>query len=320
MSQPLPRLPLVDAARGAALAAMAVYHFIWDLAFFGIVARETTQAPVFQAFGHGVAISFLMLVGVSLALSARDGLKLAAFWRRLAIVFAAAMLVTLVTTWIFPESFVGFGVLHCILAASLLGLVFLGRAWPFAALAGIAIILAPWLIAGAHFEPIQYWSGLGSIEPRSNDWRPLFPWAGFTLLGLAGAQAFLARGLPERMTGWRESGAISRTLTLGGRHSLAFYLVHQPVLFALVFIASQITGPAPADRDQPMFHASCVGQCVKAGAGREFCESACTCVVSEANKAGLWDKMTAGRMNEADRARYDGLTQQCLRASPPKAP
>jgi hypothetical protein len=43
-------------------------------------------------------------------------------------------------------------------------------------------------------------------------------------------------------------------------------------------------------------------------------------VVREANKAGLWDKMTGGRMNDADRSRYDGLTQQCLRASPPKAP
>lgn len=314
MNQQSLRLPLIDAARGAALAAMAVYHLIWNLAFFGLVAPELLQKPLFQAFGHGVAIAFLVLVGVSLALAARDGLKLAAFWRRLGIVFAAAMLVTLVTSWIFPDSYVGFGILHCIVAASLLGLLFLGRPWPFAALAGLAIVIAPSLIAGAHFELIQYWSGLGAVEPRSNDWRPLFPWAGFTLLGLAGAQAFLKRGLPERMTGWRERGAISRALTLGGRHSLALYLVHQPILFALVFIVAQITGPAPADRDQPMFHASCVGQCVKAGAGREFCEGACTCVVSEANKAGLWDKMTGGRLSEADRLRYDGLTQQCLRA------
>ncbi len=320
MSQQAPRLPFVDAARGAALAAMAVYHLIWNLAFFGLVAPELVQKPLFLAFGHSVAIAFLALVGVSLALAARDGLRLAAFWRRLAIVFAAAMLVSLVTSWIFPDSYIGFGILHCIVAASLLGLLFLDRPWPFAALAGLAVIIAPWLIAGAHFEAIHYWSGLGTIEPRSNDWRPLFPWAGFTLLGLAGAQAFLARGLPERMTGWRESGAISRILTLGGRHSLAFYLAHQPVLFALVFIASQIIGPPPADRDQPMFHASCVGQCVKAGADREFCESACTCVVREANKAGLWDKMTGGRLSEADRLRYDELTQQCLRASPPKAP
>ena len=207
MSRQAPRLPFVDAARGAALAAMAVYHLIWNLAFFGLVAPELVQKPLFLAFGHSVAIAFLALVGVSLALAARDGLRLAAFWRRLAIVFAAAMLVSLVTSWIFPDSYVGFGILHCIVAASLLGLLFLDRPWPFAALAGLAVIIAPWLIAGAHFEAIHYWSGLGTIEPRSNDWRPLFPWAGFTLLGLAGAQAFLARGLPERMTGWRESGA-----------------------------------------------------------------------------------------------------------------
>lgn len=318
MNQKPARLPLIDAARGAALAAMVVYHLGWNLAFFGLVAPELVQKPLFQAFGHGVAIAFLVLVGVSLALAARDGLKLAAFWRRLGIVFAAAMLVSLVTSWIFPDAYIGFGILHCIVAASLLGLLFLDKPWFWAALAGLAIIIAPWLIAGPHFEAIHYWSGLGAIEPRSNDWRPLFPWAGFTLLGLAGAQAALSHGLPERMTGWRESGAISRTLTLGGRHSLAFYLAHQPILFALVFIASQITGPAPAARDQPMFHASCVGQCVKAGAGRDFCESACTCVVREANKAGLWDKMTGGRMNEADRSRYDELTQQCLRA--PRAP
>ncbi|HEY8578676.1 MAG TPA: heparan-alpha-glucosaminide N-acetyltransferase domain-containing protein, partial [Beijerinckiaceae bacterium] len=70
------RVPLVDAARGAALVGMAIYHFVWDLGFFGLIPRDWPYDPRFVLFGHAVAASFLALVGVSLALAARDGLDM----------------------------------------------------------------------------------------------------------------------------------------------------------------------------------------------------------------------------------------------------
>ena len=62
------RLPFVDAARGVALWAMFVFHLVWDLAQFGWIDRDAIFAPEFRWFGHAIAASFLLLVGVSLVL------------------------------------------------------------------------------------------------------------------------------------------------------------------------------------------------------------------------------------------------------------
>lgn len=315
-----PRIPLVDAARGAALAAMTLYHLTWDLGFFNLIPPEWPFDPRFVTFGNAIAASFLALVGVSLALSARGGLNLRAYLKRLALVAGAAGLVSLATWLAFPDSFIFFGILHCIAAASVMALAFLRAPWPVAALAGLAILLAPALIGGPAFEATQWWSGLGVVEPRSNDWRPLFPWSGFTLLGLAGAQALLAHGVPERLAAWRSGGPIGRWLSLGGRHSLLFYLAHQPVLFALVFLASQAVGPTPLAGPrasaEDRFMSGCVSQCVRIGAVAEKCERACACVVRDSKAANLWAGVASEKLTAEERARYDALTRQCLRAEP----
>jgi uncharacterized membrane protein len=38
------RYPLLDLARGLALLAMAIYHFCWDLEFFGLADLGVTEA------------------------------------------------------------------------------------------------------------------------------------------------------------------------------------------------------------------------------------------------------------------------------------
>ena len=320
MSEKAPRLPLLDAARGGALVAMAAYHFTWNLGFFGFIESARLQDAWFKGFGHSIAIAFLAIVGVSLALSARGGLDLATYFRRIGLVFAAALVVTAATAVAFPEAFVAFGVLHCIVAASLLGFFLLDRPWPVIAGAGLMVIVLPIIVQAPALDATNWWSGLGATEPRSNDWRPFFPWAGFSLIGLAGGKWALARGLPSGITDWRAQGRFARTLTWGGRHSLAFYLLHQPILFALVFAAAQMTDGRTTHVPQPIFENACATQCVRSGGERTFCESACACVVREAQGAGLWDKVAGGRMTETDRSRYDALTRQCLRAGAPSAP
>ena len=39
------RLPLIDAARGVAVLAMVVYHFSWDLRYFGYIAADVETRP-----------------------------------------------------------------------------------------------------------------------------------------------------------------------------------------------------------------------------------------------------------------------------------
>ena len=318
MIQPRPRIEAVDAARGVALAAMAVYHFVWDLSFYRLIPQGAFYNPGFLFFGHAIALSFLVIVGVSLALAARGEFKVRHYWRRMGMVAGAAALVSLGTYVFLPDAFVSFGILHCIAAASLIALPFLRAQWFAALAAGAVIVVAPLALSSPAFDGVNWFLGLGVTEPRTLDWRPLFPWTGFTLLGLGVAQWALVRGVPDRLAQWRAGGGLSRLLVTGGRHSLLVYLLHQPILIAIVFVAATAAANLGAGRGDDMvaesnFRASCVQECAASGVERGFCERACGCVVREAKNAGLWRQALRDAFTAEERARFDALTRACLR-------
>ena len=63
------RFDLVDAARGAAIVAMISYHFAWDLSYLRLIATPVPIHPVWRWYAHIIAGTFLVLVGVGLALA-----------------------------------------------------------------------------------------------------------------------------------------------------------------------------------------------------------------------------------------------------------
>lgn len=315
---PPARLAIVDVARGMALAAMFVYHFVWDLGFFRVVPPELPASPAFKFFGHIIAGSFLALVGISHALATRKGLRWKPWLFRLSMIVAAAALVTLVTYYLFPNSYVFFGILHCIVVASLLCLLFTRVPWPLTALAGLAIVIGPFF-ASATLDPVNWWLGLGFAEPRTNDWRPIFPWSGFALLGLALVQAVPFERWPAGLVSWREKGGVARLLGLGGRHSLLVYLTHQPVLLAIAFLVSLVAVQRQLPQTTPTaaFQNACEMRCLEVQPNRKYCATACSCVVKQAQAAGLWDKVLSNKLEPDERVTYDALTQQCVRRADP---
>ncbi|MCF3639770.1 DUF1624 domain-containing protein, partial [Rhizobium sp. TRM95111] len=77
-------------ARAMALVAMAIYHFTWDLEFFGYVEPGTAGTGGWKIFARLIAGSFLFLAGLGLVLGHGEGIRWHSFWRRLAKVGAAA--------------------------------------------------------------------------------------------------------------------------------------------------------------------------------------------------------------------------------------
>lgn len=230
------RLPVVDLARGLALAAMAVYHFFWDLEFFGFADLGVTENLIWTAFARAIAASFLALVGVGLVLAHDKGVKPRPFLRRLALIAGAAAAITLLSYLTDPDGIIWFGILHCIAVASVLGLVFLRLPVIVVILAGMACVAAPHFLTAPLFNGHGWlWLGLGSETIPSNDYNPLLPWFGYVLFGIAAARLTP----PERWPLWRPRGIIGRALCLAGRHSLIVYLVHQPLLMGLLWTVTQ---------------------------------------------------------------------------------
>lgn len=312
-ASPPPRISAIDALRGAALLGMFVFHFTWDLGFFGLIPREFPYSPGFMFFGHIVASAFLGLAGASLALSARGGLDWEAFWKRFAMISISAAAITASTYYLFPDSFIFFGILHCIAAASLAALALLrAPLWLVCAAAG-AVLAAPLFIASPLFDsPALLWTGLGGSEPRSNDWRAFFPWAGFTLAGLAIMRLALARGLETALASWHAGSAPARALAWGGRHSLLVYLVHQPVFLALVYGASLIAQPEAAN-----YQRACETRCGAVGGEAPFCARACNCVADRAKRDGLWPGVLKNQLSGAESLRFDAISRECARGAAP---
>jgi uncharacterized membrane protein len=315
-----PRIALVDIARGAALVAMFVYHFAWDLSFFRLIATDIVAHAGWRWFAHLIAGSFLAMVGASLVLATRDGFDRAAYLRRLALVAGAAALVTVGTYLFMPDAYVFFGILHHIAVASVLALPFL--LLPSLAVAGGAItaFALPALVSHPLLDvDLLLWLGLSDRPIRSGDFVPLFPWFGCVLAGIVAARAALAFVGEGRLAAIRAEGGVGRILATMGRHSLPIYLVHQPLFIALLsawiwlFPASVHRGPAAGDAQTRPFVEACMRTCVSNGQEADLCREACECTADRLKRDNLWSQALSGQMSTTERARVGEIARICTR-------
>jgi uncharacterized membrane protein len=239
---PHPRVPAIDAARGVALCGMACFHIAWDLGVFGLIALDVAADPGWLLFARLVAGSFLALSGVSLSLATRDRLRPGHYMARVGRIAAAAALVSLASWWFDPAGFIIFGILHCMALSTVLALPLLfAPTWVVAALAGVMLVGAAWLRDAAFNDTAWLFLGLATKVPRSADYIPLFPWFGVVLLGML-AGRWLLRDPDGGLWRWRARAPAWRVLAWAGRHSLAIYLLHQPILIGLLMAATTLLG------------------------------------------------------------------------------
>ncbi|WP_409564238.1 DUF1624 domain-containing protein [Methylobacterium sp. J-068] len=315
-----PRFDAIDAARGAALVAMAIYHATWDLGALRLTPENYALTPLGRVAAHGIAGSFLLLVGIGLVLM--NGTRFAA--RRFALRFAriagGALLVTGATLVTDPSSYIFFGILHCIALASVLALPFVRGLPAWAALLGAGVVLAgPHLVAADALDaPVLAFLGLGQGTPQTNDYVPLFPWFGLILAGIALARYGLPAFARTTLGAWRAGGRIGRGLTFAGRHSLAVYLVHQPVLMALFTGLVSLTGPHP-EAGVREFRSLYERNCTATGGDSQACAKAAICVSDAFRREGLWADRPRSFSAE-ERARAQGLSQGCYEAAEGTAP
>jgi len=224
--QQAPRVEGLDALRGVAILAMVVYHFCFDLRYFGVARWDFEHDIRWLAARTLILSSFLLIAGISAALARRDPAADARWPRHVAVIGGAALLVTAASAMMFPRSFIWFGVLHAIALSLLLARPLIDR--PRAALAaGVIVIAAGVMLSSQHFDNRMLgWLGFMTGKPMTEDYVPLFPWSGVLFLGIAAGHALVASNFAMLAPLAR----MPRALRFLGRHSLAVYLVHQPLL------------------------------------------------------------------------------------------
>ncbi len=277
------RRQAIDVYRGVAIVAMAAYHATWDLNYYRIIEVGIGVDAQWFTIQRSILTAFLLLVGAGLWLAHKNGIDWRKFWRREAILVAAALGVSAVTWFQFGDYFAYFGVLHAIALSSLLALP-LVRAPLWAAIGvAIGVLFLPAVFSSELFNTRWLaWIGFFTAVPETADLVPMFPWFGVVLLGLIGMR--LGEAAPAFT--WSSRAIWARTLAWIGRWSLIIYLVHQPLLFGIITpIAGWIDEAQRAKFDA--FAMSCEASCGEANDG-PYCKRYCSCALDVMIRDNLW--------------------------------
>ena len=230
------RIDAIDALRGLAVILMVFHHFFLDLVELCGAPGWLFSNPVFDFLHYIFAGLFILLSGVSSRFSRSNlnrGLKC----------FGIALAMTLVTGLI--GSTIVFGVLHllgtCMILYGLCSKALDRIPRKVQPVLYIALLLiSNWAVNNvdignaAHFLFFFGWTYPGF---SSADWFPLFPWMFVFLIG-----TWLGLYIKEGRFPKKFYTFTMPVLPQIGRKSLFIYVLHQPILYGLIFAVKFLTG------------------------------------------------------------------------------
>lgn len=237
------RYALLDTLRGLCLVNMILYHTVYDLRFLFPVLPDTYPLALDHVWQQTICWGFLLLSGACCALSHHPV-------RRGALLLGCGWLIEGMTALVMPSQRVRFGILSCIGCAMILvglarhRLERLSPAYGTALSFGLFLLLygVPrgylgmaawgWRVPALWYQT-RALAPLGLPHPTffSADYFPLVPWLFLYLTGFFVFRLLVARPSIERVL-----TASSTPLAFLGRHSLPIYLVHQPVLYGVLWL------------------------------------------------------------------------------------
>jgi uncharacterized membrane protein len=243
------RFEELDLLRGGAIVGMVIYHLLFILNLFGVygVNLEFTLVEVFAGL---VRFDFLALVGVGMVISYYRILvkgrgrwwAILQQWKRGLLVGGCAMVVTAATYFYVPGDFVRFGILHLIALSIFFWSFFVEWKWLALVLSVVSFWVGGWFewmsFGGLDFSGVWFgyflrdmvWN-LGSV-----DYFPMFPWVGVVGIGVFLGHVFYPRGV-QRFE-WKVlngNGLAKKGVCFLGRHSLAVYIIHVPVIMVVLW-------------------------------------------------------------------------------------
>ncbi len=222
------RFPVLDAWRSLAIVLMLLYHFLYDLALFGVITWEQMFCTPLNVLQKFICCSFILLSGASARFS-RSNL------RRGLLTVGAGVLVAIGGA--VGGQTIRFGILQ-LLGWSMILYHFIGRylqklpAVALALVSGGLYFLTDWWTGSIHVtSQWLYPFGLMHKGFFSADYFPLLPWFFLFVIGTVFGGWCLQHRDNRLLT-----APLPDAVTFLGRHSLLVYLLHQPVLFGISFL------------------------------------------------------------------------------------
>lgn len=221
------RLVTVDLFRGLSILLMIVFHFSFDLNHFHFIDIDIYHGDFWHYFRWFILSLFIFISGYTLSLVHGSRIMLDKVLNRSRELLVLSLLITVVTYFLFPHTWVYFGVLHFFTIAPLLVLPLVY--YPKTALL-VAIVLA-WGYYESYFSVnifYQWFQPLLNLPERTEDLVPILPWIIPMLVGIfAGHYRLLPEAKPRKSF---------KMILFMGRHPIFIYIIHQPILFGLLML------------------------------------------------------------------------------------
>ncbi|PLX20866.1 hypothetical protein C0584_03720 [Candidatus Parcubacteria bacterium] len=226
----------IDFLRGLAIIMMVIYHVAWDLIYFFEVSVNINQGP-WKIFQSLTASLFIFLVGVSSFLSYQRKRSLLVFLKRGTQVFSFGLLISLVTWYLFPDEVIVFGILHLIGVTIVLTYFFQSLRYLNLVFGFLFIFIGS--VFRVTFSNSLYLLPFGIVPETyaSLDYFPIFPWLGIALVGIFWAQLFYENNQRNFDFNLVNNNFLTKSFEFLGKKSLLIYLIHQPILFLVFYLA-----------------------------------------------------------------------------------
>lgn len=239
------RYRLLDSIRGITLLSMIAYHAVWDLVNLFGVRLEWYGSQIGYVWQQSICWTFILLSGFCWGLG-RKKLK------RGLMVFAGGFVITAVTLLFMPENRVVFGVLtllgtcmliqilleplckrcHCVVGLLLSFLLFLGLKDINDGYLGIEEWMSIEVPDEIYANLFTTFLGFPTRNFSSADYFSVLPWYFLFLTGY-----FLYRFMQEKKLLQKLPDIPLVPLEWIGKNSLILYMVHQPVVYGVLYLA-----------------------------------------------------------------------------------
>ncbi|WP_175574301.1 heparan-alpha-glucosaminide N-acetyltransferase [Teredinibacter haidensis] len=229
------RIEWLDFLKGVAVLLMVAFHFFYDLSYFGWMDADVSGPSGWKPFRYLIVTIFVFSMGVSLYLANYRKPDWKGYSYRLLKLLLSSGVITITSILIFPDAWVYFGILHFMFFASVVGLIFVRYPWLCLPAAGIIFIIHAMGILPFKW-PFNYIVHF-LHSSRSADFVPIVPWFAVVLIGV-----FVGRMVGEYTKLLRIGvGRFPKSIIWMGRKSLIIYLLHQPILFSILYPIRQLT-------------------------------------------------------------------------------
>ena len=239
------RIHLLDVLRGGLVLAMVVYHFFWDLGYFKFIDLKNITQGLPLLLAQCIGAGFIIVSGISFKLASLSYNFRAKFLKRIGVLLLICLLITLITVLLDSTSYIFFGIIHLMVACSLIGLLLIRIEHNYLLFIIFTFSLIP-IISKVKYDLPSYlsWLGVNHEVPITNDFYPLFPWVSFYLFGLWVYQpirSYITDQNKSSHINYYKFSIIYKGLQFLGRTSLTIYILHQPIFFSLFFVFIQLT-------------------------------------------------------------------------------